>query len=55
MGTREKNKDGKKEEMISCADCGNSGITLIIYIDYITVLHVYLHEFKKNLNDLNQL
>ena len=25
LGTGERNKDGVQEELISCADCGNSG------------------------------
>ena len=28
LGTAEKNKDGVIEELISCADCGNSGMLL---------------------------
>ena len=25
LGTADRNKDGEEEELISCADCGNSG------------------------------
>ena len=32
LGDEKKNRDGKPEELISCADCGNSGRILILPI-----------------------
>ena len=30
LGTAEHNRDGVGEELISCADCGNSGMYMVI-------------------------
>lgn len=32
LGTKEQNREKKPEELISCADCGNSGTWFPIYL-----------------------
>jgi len=32
LGTADRNKDGEEEELISCADCGNSGGSDCYYV-----------------------
>ena len=37
LGTADCNKDGEEEELISCADCGNSGKVFLGFVGFLLV------------------
>lgn len=49
LGTKEQNRDKKPEELISCADCGNSGKELLKVHSTlnISINHVFIKVYYK--------